>query len=151
MFGFSESEVLGENISALMPSPDRELHDSYLERYLETGVRKMIGIGRITTARHRDGSTFPIDLHVGEARIGEERGEIAKREPAIGIDEAADQLGADNGGQPDGPRLATRNLRLERRVGACEKIDAAIGIEEIQESGHLGLRPRRCHSRGISS
>jgi two-component system sensor kinase FixL len=73
MFGFSENEMLGENISALMPSPDRELHDSYLERYLETGVRKMIGIGRVTTARHRDGSTFPIDLHVGEARIGNER------------------------------------------------------------------------------
>ena len=73
MFGFAEEEVLGENISALMPSPDRELHDSYLERYLETGVRKMIGIGRVTTARHRDGSTFPIDLHVAEARIGDER------------------------------------------------------------------------------
>jgi two-component system sensor kinase FixL len=73
MFGFSEQEVLGENISALMPSPDRELHDSYLERYLATGVRKMIGIGRVTTARHRDGSTFPIDLHVGEARMGEDR------------------------------------------------------------------------------
>ncbi|HET9428904.1 MAG TPA: PAS domain S-box protein [Allosphingosinicella sp.] len=73
MFGYSESEILNENISALMPSPDRELHDSYLERYLETGVRKMIGIGRVTTARHRDGSTFPIDLHVGEAKIGDER------------------------------------------------------------------------------
>jgi len=73
MFGFSEAEVLGENISALMPSPDRELHDSYLERYFKTGVRKMIGIGRVTTARHRDGSTFPIDLHVAEARIGDER------------------------------------------------------------------------------
>ena len=73
MFGFSESEMLGENISALMPSPDREQHDEYLERYLETGVRKMIGIGRVTTARHRDGSIFPIDLHVGEARIDNAR------------------------------------------------------------------------------
>jgi two-component system sensor kinase FixL len=73
MFGFAEGEVLGENISTLMPSPDREQHDSYLEHYLATGVRRMIGIGRITTARHRDGSTFPIHLHVGEARIGEER------------------------------------------------------------------------------
>lgn len=73
MFGFAEPEVLGENISTLMPSPDREQHDSYLERYLATGVRRMIGIGRITTARHRDGSTFPIDLHVAEARIGDER------------------------------------------------------------------------------
>lgn len=73
MFGFSERELLGENISTLMPSPDRELHDGYLERYLRTGERRIIGIGRVTTARHRDGSTFPIDLHVGETRIGDER------------------------------------------------------------------------------
>lgn len=73
MFGFAEAELLGENVSTLMPSPDRERHDSYLERYMETGERKIIGIGRITTARHRDGGTFPIDLHIGEASIGEQR------------------------------------------------------------------------------
>lgn len=73
MFGYAESDVLGENVSALMPSPDRERHDLYLARYLATGERKIIGIGRVTTARHRDGRTFPIDLHIGEARIGEAR------------------------------------------------------------------------------
>jgi two-component system sensor kinase FixL len=73
MFGFAESELLGENVSTLMPSPDRERHDSYLEKYLKTGERKIIGIGRITTARHRNGSTFPIDLHIGEARIDNQR------------------------------------------------------------------------------
>lgn len=73
MFGYAESDVLGENVSALMPSPDRERHDLYLARYLATGERKIIGIGRMTTARHRDGRTFPIDLHIGEARIGEAR------------------------------------------------------------------------------
>lgn len=67
MFGFSEEEVAGENVSMLMPSPDRERHDSYLERYQETGERRIIGIGRVTTARRRDGSTFPIELSVGEA------------------------------------------------------------------------------------
>ncbi len=73
MFGFSEDEVRGENVSTLMPSPDRERHDFYLSRYLATGNRKIIGIGRVTTARHRDGTTFPIHLHVGEAKIGEQR------------------------------------------------------------------------------
>ena len=72
-FGFEESEVLGENVSILMPSPDRERHDSYLDRYLKTGERKIIGIGRVTTARRRDGATFPIDLHIGEARIDGKR------------------------------------------------------------------------------
>ena len=73
MFGFSEDEVLGENVSMLMPSPDRERHDGYLERYLRTGERRIIGIGRVLTARHRDGATFPIELSVGEARIGDDR------------------------------------------------------------------------------
>ncbi|HET9429412.1 MAG TPA: PAS domain S-box protein [Allosphingosinicella sp.] len=67
MFGFTEDEVLGENVSMLMPSPDRERHDSYLANYLATGERKIIGIGRVTTARHRNGYTFPIELAVGEA------------------------------------------------------------------------------------
>ena len=73
MFGYKEEEVLGENVSILMPSPDRERHDGYLERYMRTGERRIIGIGRVLTARHREGATFPIELSVGEARIGDDR------------------------------------------------------------------------------
>ena len=73
MFGFAEAKVLGENVSMLMPSPDRERHDGYLANYQRTGERKIIGIGRVTTARHRDGYTFPIELSVGEAWLGEKR------------------------------------------------------------------------------
>lgn len=73
MFGFTEEEVLGENVSMLMASPDRERHDGYLKRYLRTGERRIIGVGRVLTARHRDGATFPIELSVGEARIGDDR------------------------------------------------------------------------------
>lgn len=73
MFGYAESEVLGENVSMLMPSPDRERHDGYLENYRKTGERKIIGVGRLTTARRRDGYTFPIELSIGEAWIGDKR------------------------------------------------------------------------------
>ena len=73
MFGYTESDVLGENVSMLMPSPDRERHDGYLRHYRETGERKIIGIGRLTTARRRDGYTFPIELSIGEAWVGEKR------------------------------------------------------------------------------
>lgn len=73
MFGYAEAEVLGENVSMLMPSPDRERHDGYLRNYRHTGVRKIIGIGRVTTARHRDGNTFPIELSVGEAWVDDKR------------------------------------------------------------------------------
>ncbi|MCF2514532.1 PAS domain S-box protein [Sphingomonas sp. G124] len=73
MFGYLETEVVGENVEMLMPSPDRERHDGYLANYRQTGERKIIGIGRVTTARHRDGYTFPIELSIGEAWLGEKR------------------------------------------------------------------------------
>jgi two-component system, LuxR family, sensor kinase FixL len=73
MFGYGEADVLRQNVKMLMPSPDRERHDQYLINYLATGDRKIIGIGRVTTALHRDGSTFPIELSVGEAWLGERR------------------------------------------------------------------------------
>ncbi|KFG89386.1 Two-protein, nitrogen fixation sensor protein fixL [Sphingobium herbicidovorans NBRC 16415] len=66
MFQYAESDVLGENISMLMPSPDRERHDGYINHYLGTGEKRIIGIGRLTSARRRDGSVFPIELSVGE-------------------------------------------------------------------------------------
>jgi two-component system sensor kinase FixL len=70
LFGYSEAEIVGSNVSILMPAPDRERHDAYLGRYLATGERRIIGIGRIVVATRRDGSTFPMELSVGEA-IGE--------------------------------------------------------------------------------
>ena len=73
MFGYAEREVVGENVSMLMPSPDRERHDGYLHSYIKTGVRKIIGIGRVTTGRRRDGNTFPMELSVGEAWIDGKR------------------------------------------------------------------------------
>lgn len=69
MFGFAEPEVVGRNVSLLMPSPDCERHDDYLRKYLATGERRIIGVGRVTTARHREGNRFPIELAVGEAWI----------------------------------------------------------------------------------
>ena len=72
-FGYSEADVIGQNVNILMPSPDRERHDQYLVNYLTTGIRKIIGVGRVTTALHRDGNTFPIELSVGEAWLGERR------------------------------------------------------------------------------
>jgi two-component system sensor kinase FixL len=73
MFGYSEADVLGKNVKMLMPNPDRDRHDQYLLNYMTTGKRKIIGIGRVTTALHRDGNTFPIELSVGEAWIGDRR------------------------------------------------------------------------------
>ena len=69
MFGYRADEAVGRNVSLLMPSPYRERHDSYIERYLHTGERRIIGVGRVVTGQRKDGTTFPIELAVGEINL----------------------------------------------------------------------------------
>ena len=73
LFGYSAAEVLGKNVKMMMPSPYREGHDGYLARYLRTGERRIIGIGRVVVGERRDGSTFPMELAVGEMKSSNRR------------------------------------------------------------------------------
>jgi two-component system sensor kinase FixL len=73
LFGYGAADVLGKNVDMLMPSPYRENHDGYLGRYLRTGERRIIGIGRVVVGERKDGSTFPMELAVGEMRSGNQR------------------------------------------------------------------------------
>jgi two-component system sensor kinase FixL len=73
LFGFTAAEAIGKNVSILMPSPYRERHDGYIRQYLETGERRIIGIGRIVVGQRKDGSTFPMELAVGEAMVSGRR------------------------------------------------------------------------------
>lgn len=66
LFGYEASQVIGNNVSLLMGSPEREAHDQYLRNYCETGERRIIGIGREVMGRRRDGSPIPLDLAVSE-------------------------------------------------------------------------------------
>ncbi len=68
LFGWKASEAIGQNVKILMPSPYREGHDGFLSRYRATGERRIIGVGRVVVGERKDGSTFPMELSVGEAK-----------------------------------------------------------------------------------
>jgi two-component system sensor kinase FixL len=73
LFGYSVADAVGKNVRQLMPSPYREGHDGYLGRYMSTGERRIIGIGRVVVGERKDGSTFPMELAVGEMHVGSQR------------------------------------------------------------------------------
>jgi two-component system sensor kinase FixL len=117
MFGYRTDELLGENVSKLMPEPDRGAHDGYLRSYLDTGCARIIGIGREVTALRGDGSVFPAHLSVGR---------IADGHPPrfIGI---------------------LRDITMERDAYAALKLerDRANAYLELNESILLMLDPQR--------
>jgi two-component system sensor kinase FixL len=73
LFGYQAADVMGKNIKMMMPSPYREAHDGYLQRYLRTNEARIIGIGRVVVGPRKDGSTFPMELAVGEMRSNNQR------------------------------------------------------------------------------
>ena len=73
LFGYSGTELVGQNVKILMPSPQREAHDTHLARYRETGERRVIGIGRVVVGRRKDGTTFPARLAIGEIELDQGR------------------------------------------------------------------------------
>ena len=73
IFGYTADEVIGHNISMLMPEPHKSVHDSYMQRYRETGEAHIIGIGREVEGRRKDATVFPLDLAVNSVNIGGER------------------------------------------------------------------------------
>lgn len=73
MFGYTADELVGQSVNQLMPSPYRDMHDQYLRDYLQTGLSKVIGIGREAKAVRKDGTIFPVDLSISEVKLGSRR------------------------------------------------------------------------------
>ena len=69
VFGYTSTELVGQNVSVLMPAPYAEEHDANIQNYCVSGVAKIIGIGREVVGKHKDGHLFPIDLAVSEVRL----------------------------------------------------------------------------------
>jgi two-component system, LuxR family, sensor kinase FixL len=119
IFGYPAGEVIGRNVNILMPSPFREEHDTYVESYLKTGNRKIIGIGREVAGIRKDGTTFPLYLAVSEVRVGDKRffagilRDITERKKAEeDLQRAKDEL--EQRVRDRTAQLTATNLRLER-------------------------------------
>jgi PAS domain S-box-containing protein len=150
MFGYTAAEVVGRNVHLLMPSPYREEHDGYLARYRATGERKIIGIGREVTARRKDGTVFPIDLSVAEARLGEwrvfvgtirdlserKRAEQALRDNQKSLEKAVAELQAKN----EEIRAMTQQLWHTAKLASVGELAASIAHELNNPLATVSLR-----------
>jgi two-component system, LuxR family, sensor kinase FixL len=142
IFGYREDEVLGKNLKMLMPLPFSEKHDKYMQNYFETGEKKIIGKGREVQGLKKDGTVFPMDLSVGEARWNgnriftgivkdiTERKELEKKILEISNDERK-RIGQDLhdglGQMLTGIRMISGNLA--RKL----KANGVPGADEVQE------------------
>lgn len=177
MFGYTREELLGRNVSLLMPEPYASEHDGYIQRYLQTGNARIIGIGRTVQARRKDGSLFPADLAVsafedgrpyftGILRDASERKTLEAEVLHIAETEQrriGQELHDDIQQQLTGLTLITRHLAEglgaivgnDSRVAPLQKIALRIadGLRETNQSLRSlarGLVPMHVDSEGLS-
>ncbi len=122
LFGYSAAELVSRNVTILMPQPYRDEHDRYVQNYVDTGCKKIIGIGREVVGQRKDGTTFPVHLAVSELRVGNRRMFTGIARDISDLKRAAEQL------RFYAAELQERNTALEH--GNQER---ARLIEELQE------------------
>jgi two-component system sensor kinase FixL len=136
MFGYAVGEVIGKNVALLMPAPYRDQHDGYIANYLATGRRKIIGIGREVVGQRKDGSLFPAELSVAEARHGDWRvfvgtiRDLTERRQAL----------ADIEGMNDELRAMTQQLWQAAKLASVGELAASIAHELNNPLATISLR-----------
>ncbi|MCW9705859.1 PAS domain-containing sensor histidine kinase [Fodinibius salsisoli] len=146
MFQYHASEVIGKNVSVLMPAPYQENHDQYISNYLETGERKIIGLGREVRGKKKDGTIFPIDLAVSETKFDNEiiftgmikdiseRRKLENEVLEIAEDERrriGQELHDDFGQMLSGISLITRNLARKLKANGLPVADEVMEIADM--------------------
>jgi two-component system, LuxR family, sensor kinase FixL len=150
LFGYPSSELVGNNVKMLMPAPYQQEHDEYVARYLQTGVKRIIGIGREVVGLRKDGTVFPMDLSVAEAWSGGERifvgivrditerkrSEEALRESKATLEKAYGDLQTRN----DEIRSMTQQLWQAAKLAAVGELSASIAHELNNPLATITLR-----------
>ena len=118
LFGYNAADLIGDNVAKIMPVEFAVAHDGYVQRYLDTGERRIIGIGREVRGRHKDGTEFPVELSVGEASTPEGRqfiGILRDLRPRKSVEDRLSQ--------------AQAQLVHMTRISAMDEMGAAIAHE----------------------
>lgn len=160
LFGWKADEIAGRNVNVLMPEPYRSAHDGYLKRYYDTGERRIIGLGRVVIGERKDGSTFPMELAVGEintasgrfftgfvrdltetqrtqARLQELQGELVHMARLTSMGEMASALAH----EINQPLSAVANyLKGSKRLLQDPELDTALLEEALNKAGDQALR-----------
>jgi two-component system, LuxR family, sensor kinase FixL len=140
IFGYQESEVVGNNISMLMPEPDRSAHDGYIQRYQHTGERRIIGKGREVLGLKKDGTTFPFRLAVSEVEY-ENRKIYTGFIHDLSKEKAAERELKKYTGELE-QRIKERTQVLQTLVNELEKAkeDVSLSLEKEKELSQLKTR-----------
>ena len=150
LFGYAPEEVIGQNVSMLMPEPHRSHHDDYLRHYRETGEARVIGIGRELVGRRRDGSEFSVDLRVSEFRLGDKRRFIGTVRDATGRKEAERRLEhvATHDALTDLPSRALIQARSDRLIRRAERSGQLFAVMFVDLDGFKAVNDSLGHEVG---